>query len=1138
MSLRPIYIGDISGFAEYALYIEYGYYKRLLAIGFLSRSKTAVVAMRQFLGFRSVNVNGIRNGIGTSEEDNPVWKGSLKYVDMGNDHFTYAQCFNPYLGSRFLLTSREFYEEDFYNHLMNNFKLPLMKEWARPLAVRLMREQKIKQEVIGSFGEVKYPIHGKECSSGELMCFSTSSLTEEGLEETVSELIREGEIRFTELPQKKLVFDGLDEYFTKYGPEAVKKLHEQIVPLSELKANVTNLALKSKKLYPQQAASIEGIVALEAAGKKYAVVNHGMGCGKTIEAASACEAIAVGKWLKANPGKTLKDAYERDGIINYRTIIMAPGHLVEKWSQEVREEIPYAKVTIIRGLEQLCELREQGRKANNGKEFFVISKDKAKLGTQLSPTPTKVGWRNISFGMCVDCAENDKKILYKVGAGTAAECPTCHGHNFRPVAQEAYGKHKGLICPHCGELLLKFGTISANSEAFIRDPGAYVLGPADFSKPNKSNSACYHCGKSLWGANAKPVVSGLTGEVKERKAKWSRVSYFVNQTKKSRESAFILKGYEEECLAGKVRDGMTESPQAYGPRRYAPSMYVKKYLKGYFDFCILDEAHKYLGDSAQAVSAHALIKASRFTMTLTGTISNGTATCFYNLFYMLEPKRLLDMGFRYGAGERDRFCQQFGCVEREYAVDERRGARNAMSRGRALGQPKVKPGISPVLIGVLLMDCSLFMDISDLSKYLPKLKESVVLLDAPERVRSEYIWVLDTLGKAAKSEGLGMTILAQQLQFGLTYLDKPYGRGPIMHPYEEDQIVCPVESFTEYADGALLPKEEALINIVNQEMSEGRNCFVYATATNGTDACITERLKALIETHCNLKGRVEIIQSSSPAASEREAWFHKRAADGIKVFITNPRCVETGLDFCFKHEGVAYNYPTLIFYQISYELATVWQASRRAYRLSQKEECRTFYLAYANTLQAAALQIMAKKQVATAAIQGHFSAEGLASMAQGVDARTLLAQALSERDMGDSDGLASMFDVLASHEEEDDGFGAFVPSKSFYELTGKSVYSEGDDISFDTAFAGFFAQTPEPQSEVPEEQTEQTDSGFMAAFAKMLGLPEETEAAKESANLVSDLATLLGVPMEPEKPRKKKKAVEGQLTFSELFAVI
>ncbi|MCG8538716.1 MAG: hypothetical protein MJA82_02100 [Clostridia bacterium] len=122
--------------------------------------------------------------------------------------------------------------------------------------------------------------------------------------------------------------------------------------------------------------------------------------------------------------------------------------------------------------------------------------------------------------------------------------------------------------------------------------------------------------------------------------------------------------------------------------------------------------------------------------------------------------------------------------------------------------------------------------------------------------------------------------------------------------------------------------------------------------------------------------------------------------------------VPTLLDFIFEYMGVTYNYPTIIFNQIGYNLFTLWQAACRHYRLNQTKECRTFYMAYRRTLQEEALKLMAEKKVSTAAIQGQFSAEGLAAMAQGVDSRVRLAQFLSDNSSTVKGSIEEMFEKI------------------------------------------------------------------------------------------------------------------------------
>lgn len=50
--------------------------------------------------------------------------------------------------------------------------------------------------------------------------------------------------------------------------------------------------------------------------------------------------------------------------------------------------------------------------------------------------------------------------------------------------------------------------------------------------------------------------------------------------------------------------------------------------------------------------------------------------------------------------------------------------------------------------------------------------------------------------------------------------------------------------------------------------------------------------------------------------------------------------------------------------------------------MNQTMECRTYYMAYEGTAQAKVIELIAEKQVATAAIQGKFSVEGISAMAE------------------------------------------------------------------------------------------------------------------------------------------------------------
>ena len=196
------------------------------------------------------------------------------------------------------------------------------------------------------------------------------------------------------------------------------------------------------------------------------------------------------------------------------------------------------------------------------------------------------------------------------------------------------------------------------------------------------------------------------------------------------------------------------------------------------------------------------------------------------------------------------------------------------------------------------------------------------------------------------------------------------------------------------------------------------------------------------------------------------------------------RWVLTLLDFCFEYQGKHFNYPTLIFYQVSYELSVMWQASRRAYRLNQTEDCKVIYMAYENTLQAAALEIMAEKQAAASAIQGKFSVDGLTSMAKGIDPRVKLAQKLSRNDTSDKNTLIGMFDAMNKANQdisEDEVYANAKTAITYYELMGiteefEMISGQSELTLFDIAFDSVNEQ--EDKKEVLEEKTVQITSVF------------------------------------------------------------
>ena len=188
----------------------------------------------------------------------------------------------------------------------------------------------------------------------------------------------------------------------------------------------------------------------------------------------------------------------------------------------------------------------------------------------------------------------------------------------------------------------------------------------------------------------------------------------------------------------------------------------------------------------------------------------------------------------------------------------------------------------------------------------------------------------------------------------------------------------------------IYPKEQTLIDICQQQHAEGRQSWVYVNMTNKRD--IQPRLMGLLEAQ-GLK--VGILRSSTCEPIDREQWIEEHGRD-YDVMLSHPELVKTGLDLFSKKQG-GHNYPTIIFYETGYNLFTMRQAARRAWRIGQPMDCRIYYLYYRETMQHKAMQLMSRKMSAAQALEGKFSEDGLAAMAGEDNMQMALAKQLSQR---------------------------------------------------------------------------------------------------------------------------------------------
>jgi len=444
-------------------------------------------------------------------------------------------------------------------------------------------------------------------------------------------------------------------------------------------------------------------------------------------------------------------------------------------------------------------------------------------------------------------------------------------------------------------------------------------------------------------------------------------------------------------------------------RKWPAAKYIKEKLKGFFGYLILDEVHEQKADNtATGTAAGQLISAARKVIALTGTLIGGKADHLRPTLFRLSARSMVYDGF--GWEDSMKFTEAYGRVKTTVRTTEDDGGGRANRRSQGTTTTKSKtaePGVMPTLFGKHLIGNTVFLGLEEVSDALPKFNEFPIGVEMDAETASEYDVIEKTLA-AAISEMVrrgDRRLLGAMVQTLLGYPDYPYNRKPVGYYETPPSVAHLSKEARELArtfvtvvipknldESIIRPKEKRLIELIHQEAAEGRQCWVYVQYTGHYD--VQDRIEDILERD----GFKVASLRSSVSPEKREAWIEKNAA-GKHVVVSHPKLVETGLDLFSKRKG-GHNFPTIIFYEQGYNLFTMRQASRRAWRIGQKEPCRVYYLYYAGTMQERCMTLMGRKLDASLSIEGKFSSEGLVAMAGTDDEGSMemaLAKSLSEK---------------------------------------------------------------------------------------------------------------------------------------------
>jgi len=397
-------------------------------------------------------------------------------------------------------------------------------------------------------------------------------------------------------------------------------------------------------------------------------------------------------------------------------------------------------------------------------------------------------------------------------------------------------------------------------------------------------------------------------------------------------------------------------------QRYPIAEFIARRYSGYFKLLIADEVHQMKGQSTdQGYALGALVRACSKTLALTGTIYGGRATSLFFLLHRLSPRVRAE--FKWSDGQK--WAERFGILEKVTKQTEGDSGYGTYS-GKRRRQTYVRelPGASPEL-ATLLLDCSAFLNLSDLGFQLPAYREHPHTISMAEDQREAYDALEDQLVEELKEriEQGDRSLLAAYLQSLLAYPNSCF-RAEVVED-SSGEFVASAPALVDPSNGSkdrLFPKEEWLVNLARTEQARGRRVLVFCRQTGTRD--ITARL-------ANILGQAGLrtdVLKASVGTQVREEWLRRHVGKGmLDVLITNPKIVETGLDLI--------DFQTTVWFEIDYSVYTMMQASRRTWRIGQVNDVDVHFVVYRDTMEHRAASLVGQKLAAAQLLYGD-SVEG------------------------------------------------------------------------------------------------------------------------------------------------------------------
>ncbi len=424
----------------------------------------------------------------------------------------------------------------------------------------------------------------------------------------------------------------------------------------------------------------------------------------------------------------------------------------------------------------------------------------------------------------------------------------------------------------------------------------------------------------------------------------------------------------------------------------------------------------------------------------------------------------------FGWNEGQRWIKRYGVEQRVTKTYESQRTDGAVSKRRS-DRPQVKelPGISPLVLPRHLLDACLFLELADVAPGLPPYREDVRTIPLGPVLGPVYHH-LEHTATAALHQLLARYdthALASWFTGLMVQPNLPWYGVTIAHP-RTGYVLGEAPPLPEEL---VYPKEQALLELLRQERSEGRRCLVYVEHTGEYD--LLTRLERLIkEDDVHWRAglpvqtpdedttpplplvvlrpahqpavQVRVLRSSTVQSIEREAWLEQTVEAGCDVLLCHSALVEVGLDLIA--------FPTIVCFETIFSTTRLRQATRRSYRPGQTLPVRVFQLVYANSMEARGLLLIAQKIASSLMVEGKLpGGESLATQAlgsQGTNPLLDLARSVLQDAEGQHREVAGSLEAaFAQMQEAERVQDAYVGGEAFQEALDTALLAQGQGLA-------------------------------------------------------------------------------------------